>query len=340
MGEKALSKIQVGLEAATGHGTAVAADTILLAGSHPPIAPDRVMTFMEDDAGVRAPSVRAPRSDQTLVQDTLTFENAYFQLLPLLFSLGIKGGITPVLQSTGGSDYKWTHTPSMTATNAPDSITLELGDDTQDYEVEYVMIQRLKLSGVIAQDQSPSPMSIEVEYFGRQYTASGTFTTGIALPANEEINSKLVKFFVDTTSTGIGDTEKTGLLRAYDIDIINGFHPKFMGGENKFFDTHGQGDYLTTTTLTLEGNSDADAIYDAWKAKTAHFLQFNVSGGQIGTGVNQNLSIGIPGYWEAVTPIVEQVNGNNLHQALHRSTYDATGAITLALELITDVSAI
>lgn len=339
MGEKALSKIQYGAEATGSAGGAVAADTILLAGAHPPLTPDRIMTFIEDDAGVRAPTVRKPRADQFMVQDTITFENSYFQLLPFLFSLGIKGQVTSEIQSTGGSDSKWIFTPSMTASNTPNTATLELGDDVDAFEVEYMMIQRLRLSGVIAQDQSPSPLSIEVEYFGRQHTKT-SFTTGISLPTNEEINAKLTRFYVDPNSTGIGDTEKTGLLRAYDIDIINGFHPKFHGGVNKFFDVHGQGNYLVTTTLTLEGNSDADDIFDAFKARTAHFLQFNISGNQIGTGTNQNLVLGVGGYWEGVTPIGEQVNGNNLHQALHRSTYDATGARVLQLEVITDVAAI
>lgn len=339
MGEKALSKLQYGKETTGSAGSAVAADTILLAGAHPPLSPDRIMTFIEDDAGVRAPTVRKPRADQYLVQDTLNFEHAYFQLLPFIFSLGVKGQVTSAIQSTGGSDSKWIFTPSMTASNTPNTATLELGDNIDAYEVEYMMIQRLRLSGVIAQDQSPSPLSIEVEYFGRQHTKT-SFTTGIAIPTNEEINAKLCKFFVDTTSTGIGDTEKTGLLRAFDIDIINGFHPKFHGDTNRYFDVHGEGDYLVVTTLTLEGNADADTIFDAWKAKTAHFLQFNISGNQIGTGVNQNLALGVGGYYEAVTPIAEQVNGNNLHQVIHRSTYDATGARVLQLEVITDVAAI
>jgi hypothetical protein len=339
MGTSVLSKLQYGKETTGSAGGAVAADVMLLAGAHPPVSPDRVMTFMEDDAGVKSASVRAPRAFQYLVQDTLNFEHAYFQLLPFLFSLGVKGRVTSAVVSTGGSDSKWVFSPSMTLTNTPDTATLELGDDVDAYEVEYMMIQRLRLSGVISQDQSPSPLSIEVEYFGRQHTKT-SFTTGLSLPANEEINAKLCKFYVDATSTGIGDTEKTGLLRAFDIDIINGFHPKFHGGTGVVFDTHGEGDYLIVTTLTLEGNTDADAIFDAWKLGTANFLQFNISGGQIGTGVNHNLVLGVAGHWEAVTPIAEQVNGNNLTQAIHRSTYDATGARILQLEVITDVAAI
>jgi len=97
---------------------------------------------------------------------------------------------------------------------------------------------------------------------------------------------------------------------------------------------------MVTTTLTLEGNSDADAIFDAWKARTFQVMQFNIAGNQIGTGVNQSLILGVGGYFEAVTPISAQDQGNNLHQAIHRSIYDATGARVLQLEVITDVSAI
>ena len=94
-------------------------------------------------------------------------------------------------------------------------------------------------------------------------------------------------------------------------------------------------------TLTLEGTSVADAIYDAWRARTIQFLQFKIDGETIGTGaVAQNLTIGICGYWESVTPIAEQDQGNNLHQALFRGTYDPTGAQILTLTCTTDVSAI
>ena len=99
MGTSVLSKIQYGKETTGSAGSAVAADTMLLAGAHPPVSPDRIMTFMEDDAGVRSAAVRAPKAYQFLVQDTLNFEHAYFQLLPFLFSLGIKGQVTSAIQS-------------------------------------------------------------------------------------------------------------------------------------------------------------------------------------------------------------------------------------------------
>jgi len=336
-GERALSKIQWGLEAT--RGLAVAADTILLAGEHPPILPDRVPTFIEDDAGVRAQSVRTPRIDQFLVQDSLNFDNGYFQLLPLLFSMGIKGNITPVEQSSGASDFKWTFTPSMTASNTIDTGTLEVGDDTQAYEAAYMMISRIRLAGDINQEQGSSVLNIEVDYFARQWSPT-TFTAALSIPTNESINAKLTRFFQDSTFANLGTTEKTGLLRSYDIEILTGNHPKFQGGINKFFDVHGEGKFEVMSNLVLEGNSDADAIYDEYQVGTQTFLEFNVSGNQIGTGVNQNLTLGVGGYWENVTPLSENSNGNNLHAALHHGTFDPTASQIFSLSTITDVSAI
>lgn len=337
MGERALTKFQAGLE--TDRGTAVPADTILLIGEHPPINVDRIPTFINDDAGVRAPSVRAPRVDQFLVNDSLTNENAYFQYLPLMFSLGVKGNITPVEQTSSQNDMLWTFTPSMTALNAPDTATFEMGDNTQAYEVEYVMISRIRLAGTISQDQSASNFIVEVDYFGRQVTPT-TFTGSLNIPSTENINSKLMRFFQDTTFAGLGGTEKTGLLRSWDIEIINGNHPKFHGGADKFFDVHGEGDFEIMARVTLEGNSDADAIYDQWQATEQTFLEFNVSGAQIGTGDNHNLTLGVGGFWEDVRPLAEDAQGNNLHTALLHSTYDPTGAQVFALAVTTSVAAI
>ena len=77
-----------------------------------------------------------------------------------------------------------------------------------------------------------------------------------------------------------------------------------------------------------------------YRAKTQTFLQFSIDGNQIGTGDNQNLTLGLGGYWEAVTPLSEDSGGNNLHAALLHGTYDPTGAQILTATVKTDVTAI
>lgn len=338
MGERALTKLQWGKE--TAHGTAVAADTILLIGEIPQVTPDRDPVMIQDDAGVRSDSVRASaRIDNLLVKDSFTVPDAYFQILPILFSMGIKGGVTPAEQTSSQNDMLWTHTPSQTATNAPDSGTIEIGDDIQAYEAEYMMIERINIAGVISQDLAPSPVVITVDWFGRQWTPAA-FTGALTIPTTEEINAKLTRFFVDTSFAGLGGTEKTGLLRSFDIDILTGLHPKSQGGVNKYFDVHGEGKLKVISNLVLEGNSDAAAIKVLSDAGTKSFIQYSNTGSQIGSGDSQNLTIGVGGFWKTVIPLSANADGNNLHSAVHEGTYDITGAQQFTALVTTNVASI
>jgi hypothetical protein len=338
MGERAFSKIQWGKETTGAQGTAVAADTILMAGIHPPVAPDRVPEFIEDDFGVRVRSARS-RTDQFLVRDSLSFGHAYYQLLPILYSMSLKGSVTPAEQTSGESDYLWDHSPSLVATNNIDSGTIELGDDVEQYEREYMMIERLRIAGVVSQGIESSPQSIEVDYFARQNTAAD-FTAALTIPTTEQINAKLTRFYLDTSWAGVGGTEKTGLLRSYDVEILTGLHPKFMGGANQYFDTHGEGFIEVLATFVFEGNSDADAIFDAFNLGSLAVIELNTSGAQIGAGGNHQQILQFGGKWERVVPLGEVVEGNNLHQALLHGTYDITGADLLNATVKTNVASI
>lgn len=333
-GERAFIKFQYGKEAT--RGTAVAATGIMLADPMP-IKPDRKPRYIEDALGVRAAEMRTA-IDQYLVADSLKFSNAYFQILPALFGCGIKGGITPTEVTGGQGDYRWDFYPSLTGANAPDSLTLERGDDTQAVECEYTMFDRYKISGSIPQGAEGAPVAIEAGFFARQDSTT-TFTGALSLPTVESINAKVARFYLDTTWAGVGGTEKTGLLRGFDIELLTNVHPKFHGGANKYFDVHAEGLLAAMATFTFEGNSDADAIWDAYRAQSLAVVRLSIEGAQIGAGTNHKLVVDISGKWEEVTPIGSIENGNNLHQATLHGLYDPTGAKIYQVQVVTNKSA-
>lgn len=338
MGERAFTKLYYGLEASDGQGTAVAADTQLVGITVPEVPADRIVRRPEEDLGLRAASMRS-WIGQYLYQNTLSFEDSYFQLLPVLFSIGVKGGVSASEQNSGEGDYAWDFTPSLTATNTPDSLTVEFGDDAQAYEVEYLMAERLMVSGTINQGAEASPVSVEADVFGRQIAAT-SFTGAISPPTATEINAKLARFYLDTAWSGVGGTEKTGLLREFSIEILTGLHPKFHGDQNQYFNTHGQGKFAVRGEFTFEGNSDADAIWDAYRASTFNVVRLSISGAQIGSGDNHNLTLDIGGTWEDVIPLGGEESGNNLHTAVLVAHYDTTGSKLFDVDVTTDVSAI
>lgn len=335
MGSRFFSKVQFGKE--TTRGTAVAADTIIL-GKVPAVGSDRKPIFPPEDVGINTPAVRSV-IHQYLYSNTLSTEHGYYQQLPVLFGCGLKGNVTPTETTPSQLDYSWAQTPSLVSgvDNAQDAMTIELGDDTQAFETEYAMIERIRISGSVAQGQDASPVSIEADFFGRQLTPT-TFTGSISLPSAEPINAKLARFYLDTAWAGVGGTEKTNILRAFDIEIVTGLHPKFSGSGDKYFNAHGQGLISVTANFTLEGTSAADAIFDAQQAKTFQVVRLKISGAQIGTGTNHSLTLDIGGEWESVSPLASEDRGDNMHSAVLVGRYDSTGAKMLQVVTVTNVA--
>jgi hypothetical protein len=337
MGNRFFSKVQFGKETPASRGTAVAADTIIL-GKVPAVGSDRKPTFPSEDVGINTPSVRSV-IHQYLYQNTLSTEHGYFQQLPALFGCALKGGVTPTETTPSQLDYLWAQTPSLLTgvDNAADSMTIELGDDTQAFEAEYAMFERIRISGTVAQGQDASPVSVEADFFSRQLTPT-TFTGSIALPTAEPMNGKLARFYLDTTWAGVGATEKANILRAFDIEIVTGLHPKFSGSGNKYFNEHGQGLITVTANFTLEGTTAANAIMTAQQAKTFQVVRLKLEGGQIGTGANHSLSLDIGGEWETVSPLSSEDRGDNMHSAVLVGRYDSTGAKMLQVATVTNVA--
>lgn len=322
---RAFTKFQFGKESAAAHGTPVAATKMLMADPMP-IKTDRKPQFIEDAIGVRAASYRS-RIDAYQYQDTLKISNGYFQALPMIFSCGLKGNITPTEVTGGQGDWLWDFTPSLTpgSSNAPDSITLELGDDVQAYEAEYLMFQRIKISFKVPQGAEAAAVAIEAEFFARQLSDT-TFTGALSLPTVENMNAKLALFYLDTTWAGVGGTPKANILRGAEIEFLTGVHAKFFGSANKYFDIYGEDVIAAMMTLDLEAGAVADAFWDAMRVQSLAVARIKIPGAQIGTGTTYSLIMDVGGRWEDVTPQSEYDKGNAIHKAVLHGMYDPTGA--------------
>lgn len=333
MGELAFRKIQYGKE--TTKGTAVAATKIWPGKIVVPA--DRKPQFPEITSGRRA---RAQKGvvNQILVDGfTLSADPVPFQLLPAIFSAGLKGNITAAEQTTDQDDYLWDHTPSLTATNAPDSLTVEYGDDTQAYEIEYCMARRIKLAGSLGDDAG---VSLEAEMFGKQISTS-TFTASLAPLAYEFAVANLVKIYIDPAWASLGSTEKTGLLQAWDVEILTGLHPKFHAAGVKTFTGHGEGFIDAMATFTFEGGSEADGLWDVFRAGTPKAIRIEMLGSQIGTGDPYSCTIDLYGEFEEVIPLASEKNGNNLHTAIFHALDDNQATPhTVAVKVTTNNNAV
>lgn len=335
MGARSLSKWLWGREAT--RGTAVPA-TRIIGADVKGIPTDRVWEPVRLAKGLRVDRTHK-RNDEYIVRDTISFANGYYQLLPGLFESCLDGTVSPAEVTSLQSDYKWDFTPLLTAANTPKTLTIEMGDDTQAFEVEHCMFDNLKFSAEVSQDGGAAPVKIDASYFGRQVTPT-TFTSSQALHTGLEfMNAKLARLYMDTTFAGIGGTEQTSLLRGFELEFMTGNHPKFFGSANKYFDSYGEGDLGVMLTLTLEGTSGADSIFDLYQAGTERAIRLDIKGSLIGSTSNYTFRTDLYGYFESVVPLNSEVNGNNLHQALFVAMPDSS-ANFIDIDVITNENTI
>jgi len=333
MGSEFFNKMQYGKEAT--RGTSVAA-TRQWIGQMPAVKTDRKPTYPKEHFGVRAESLRSV-IHQYLYVNTMSVEHGCFQHLPVLFGCGVKGGITPTETTPSQGDYAWPFTPSLTAANSPDSLSVRLGDDAQAWLSEYVMFERIRISGQVAQGADASPVSVEADFFGRQL-ATTTFTAGQSGPNLEPLNAKLARLYVDTSWAGVGGTELANLLRTFDIEILTGVHPKFAGSAVKTFNGHSEGIISVMGTFGIEGGSSANTILANQQSGSLAVARLEINGSQIGTGVNHQFRVDFSGTYEDADPISSADRGDNLSTFVLHGFYDKTGAKSMQANVITDIS--
>lgn len=327
-----LEKVQYGKEST--RGTAVAADTMIL--GEVKFTPDRTPVIPEDQIGLNVNGYRAVLGGK-LVNNTLNIPRGYFQILPLLFSMFMKGNVTPAEQTTDQDDYLWDFTPDLDETNAPDTITLEFGDGVQAFENEYVMGEKLSISGTVPQEGGDAAVKLALDFFGRQNTKT-TFTASLAKPVVNELSGYLARLYVDDTWAGVGTTEKTNILRAFDIEMIGGKYPQFHGGQVLTFDSFGEGKISGMCTLTLDTGTAAIALYDA--IGTMKVFKLLLEGPAIGTGENHTLDLAFSGMIMDPKPGDSKDKETSLTTVQIEFVYDPTGDKIVVPKVITNVAAI
>jgi hypothetical protein len=328
----ALERVQAGKE--TTRGIAVAADTVIL--GEVKYVPDRTPVIPADNIGLNVNGYRAVMGGK-LVNNTLNIPRGYFQVLPLLFSIFLKGNVTATEQTTAQGDYLWDFTPDLDSTNTPDTITLEFGDGIQAFENEYVMGEKLTISGTVPQEGGDAPIKLALDFFGKQNTKT-SFTGSLPLPTVNEMSGFLTRLFFDDTWAGVGTTEKTNILRAFDIELIGGKYPEFHGGTVLTFDNFGEGKIAGLATLTLDTGTAAIALHDAIGTMKVFRLLFE--GPAIGTGENHTFQLDFSGIVMEPKPGESKDKETSLTTIQVEFVYDPTGEKILAPTVITNVSAI
>lgn len=328
MGQVVFREVQWGKESSAAHGTPVSATRALAAECNVP--KDRNVQFISDQNGRRGGANRTAVYQYFADGITLNFPHGYYQALPGVFSACLKGDLTPTTAAGGVYTYTFTPVLTSTASNMVDSFTLRVGDDTEQYVMEYVMFRSVVIAGSAGDD---TPVTVTANGFGRQVTV-GALTSALTIGTVEPMVANMAQLWVNNSFAVLGSGSAiANTLVDWNIEVFGGVHPKFFADGQRYFSTHGQNDVYLVAAFTFEGNSTADAYYDLFQAGTAKAIRFKLtSGTSYITGTTPySITIDAYGKFEEVMPMASDRDGNSLHTAIFRSMDDGTNAIKVTV---------
>ncbi len=340
MGEVVFNKIQYGMEATSGFTTPAAVAATNTWPGTIRVPNDRTVTYTQIPTGTRARAVRSQINQIHVDGWVLNMPTGFFQKLPALLQNMMVGAVAGSSLTGVQADYQWDGTPSLTATNALKSMTIEYGDNTQAYEINAAFGRRLTMSGTLG---TGAPVTVEVEGFAQQITTT-TFTASLTTSSGnlEPMIADMTKFYIDNTWSTSGCTIKTDILRDWTLDVRNGVHAKYTATGSKVYNQFGEGFIDATLTCVLEGNATADTEYDIFTSgSTPRAVRLEVIGSTIpGTLNTHKFTADLYGTWESVIPMSTEQDGNNLHAAIFHAYSNGSANNQIALKVVTNVNTV
>jgi hypothetical protein len=270
-----------------------------------------------ENAGLRLRTRRVTNKQEDVRWNARTVSGVAYDDLVIPFSQ-LKGGVT----GTGASaDKTWTFTPSWTAANNPEAWSIDVGDDTQNWRIQYGMVQRFRLAAGIG-----DLTSLEMEGFGQRAVkgakAAPAANSGIKIPGD----LWTVKFAANIAGLGAASVQ-TAFLTAFDLEVMTGLRWRHYLDGNLYGGQHQETDIAATLNMTVESTALAvSQFYDKAVAGTMDFLRLKATGPSLGSS-NYSAQIDMPVLYEVPRIIAQDDDGVNLYQVTARLAYDGTNGI-------------
>lgn len=333
---KAFRKLQIGMESTK--GTLVAATRVLPGNHH--LSEGIQFYRSPHPRGVRATVGGAgviTRKGCEIDFDTeLTAEEILWFLLT-----GIKGAVTGVNAS---SDYTWTFTPQLT-TGVPtlDAATVEfiLADGATNHyygEAGYAMTSSFKIEW--SADNATDPVKLSAKMFARA-RQTDTPTGSLAVyTGREPLVPALSKHYLDTSWSGLGGTQLTGIIRSGSLEVMTGLSPDYTadGRSDKDFVKHSVGLLGGKLALTMEFDSVGASRFGNYRANDVVYIRNQFLGSTVAVNPRK---VQIDGAYRFVdTPSFSENGEQVLMSANLEAVYDETGTKILEFVVLNGLSAV
>jgi hypothetical protein len=324
------SHMKLGKE--TTAGTSVAATRLFYPDGTGLLQIDRQRTFHE--GANRGTSVKVTHATQMGISVEIPFRTAgdvgvAYDELPYYFA-ALDGGKTG---SGAGNDKTWTFAPTLTTQETADTFTVEVGDATQNFDVEYCVARRIALSA-----SRDGLTQGEIDFFGRQATKATT--TAVTANNAVKIPGYLWTIKFATAQSGLAGASTVGnFLRSWSLDLDTGQRPHFYLDGNAYFGQTVQSQPVVGT-LELVVDSTSQAItqfYDKAVADTVDFIQLAATGPTLG-GSNYAATIQMAVLYDDPEVIGSENEGVNQYSITAHLAYDSTWAQAITGTFVNSVA--
>ena len=198
-GSMPLAKVQVGREVVPGTAVAATRKHPIMSGS---LNEHGEINFPQEQRESLVANYRGFATKQFVEVSGMELAPT-FEDLPWLLNFAISSNMDGV--GTAVSAQLYDFIPKV-ASNDLGTATLEVGDETDEFDINFAVMTRLELT--IAKN-APSTMS--VDWVGQKATVS-SFTSNLSDRVTEDINGALALAYIDTTT--IGSTAVTNVIDA------------------------------------------------------------------------------------------------------------------------------
>lgn len=269
--------------------------------------------------------IKVDESTKLQWEGGLTFEQCMY-----LFNTSIKGGVAGVLLTPG---YAWSYDPNIITANAPDTLSLEVGDDQEQFDIPYVFCTGLELSFGMN-----DVWKFRADMVGRPMVV-GNFTGSINPTTVEEVLGSKSRLYCDTTWAGLGGTEMASSIISGSIKLNTGFTPVKYGDANLYYTTYSESKRFLEADLVIAFNSDAVTRFAEFIAGTAKFYKIKTLGTLISGSTYKELSISLSGAIQSWDKLGER-DGEDVVSIKLVSQYDQTGGKEFLVYLVNNVTAL
>lgn len=227
----------------------------------------------------------------------------------------LKGGMTGV---GGAADKTWTAAPAMTGANNPESFSFDVGDDIQNWRIQYGMMTRWKQSATLG-----DVTRFEADIFGQRAVKTAAATP--AANATPRIPGGLWTVKFAATFAGLaGAAVQTNLLIDHELEVFPGLKWRHYMDGNLFGAQHVETSIGGSLKLSVESTAFAiSEMYDKWKAQTVDYVRLKATGPTLG-GTNYSLQYDMPILWSDVPQIGKADEGINLYEVTANLLDDGT----------------